>query len=105
MACAAHPVNSLWKPQISFRTQLGELASPKRYWKEGATGKPMVRAAHPVNSLWKPQISFRTQLGELANPKRYWKGNRGATGKPMFRAAHPVNAAPVIRWKHGIIGS
>jgi hypothetical protein len=70
MVRAAHPVNSLRKPQISFRTQLGELASPKRYRKAGAAGKPMVRAAHPVNSLWKPQISFPLQLGELATAQQ-----------------------------------
>jgi len=44
MVRVAHPVNSIWKPQTSFRTQFGEPVSPKRYWKadgsRGASSEP-----------------------------------------------------------------
>ena len=48
MVRAAHPVNSLWKPQTSFRTKFGEPVSTKRYWK--ADGSCDASSEHPMEA-------------------------------------------------------
>jgi hypothetical protein len=77
MVRAAHPVNSLWKPQISFRTQLGELASPKRYRNaDGSCGASSEQptevtdiVVYSVGTFASPKRSGNEVVGPLASGK------------------------------------